>query len=484
MNPEHHPDALRRLMSTGNVGEAMRRLPMMLEQHPSDPQALTVATMLRFQAADFDSCVEMLRRLVEIEPGKALNWSMLGKSLLMRADAADARTAYEKALALEPLNPSAIAGMAEVLNRLGEQEEGLTILRQAKSKGVNNSEMSLVEATILQQLGRSEEAMAEARQFWQSPSTPAVFRGRLGFLLGRLLESAERYDEAFTAYADANQVRAAAAKFDPEMSRRQTDQMIEYFSTARLGSFSRSTLGSEVPVAILGMPRSGTTLTEQIIQAHPEGHGAGETPAMDRHFRRLAMQNRTQRYPEFLGSLTPADLDSVGEAYLKEVLVGRPDARRAVDKYLRNSSLAGMFWMVFPKCRLIWCQRDPMDTCFSCYTNPLPPNIHPWSSDLRHLGTAFRFHQRLAEHWRDTLDLPFLELVYEEVVADSETWIRRIIDFCGLSWDERCLQAHESKRAVMTISYDQVRRPIFDTSIGRWKRFEKHLGPLRESLGI
>jgi tetratricopeptide (TPR) repeat protein len=475
-------ERVHQLMKQGGTREAFALVPQMLAERPNDPSALVAAGRLASEMADFARSADYLRRAVEIDPTRADHWGMMGKALLLAAMADEGLTAYDKALGLDPTNPSYVGGKAEILNRQGRNDEALALLEPIMKGGNVPADVTLIYATICHNLKRREDAVAAIKRQLPSASTGAHVRGRLQFLLGRLLEELGRYDESFAAYVEANRHRAATMPFEPAKYVRLQQLMIECFSPANLASMPRSTCMSDAPVVIGALPRSGTTLTEQFIQAHPDAYGAGETPAMDKQFMQLIRENPTLRFPYFLPQVPVDRLDQIAQTYLAETTAKKPDAKRVVDKYLRNSILIGLFWQVFPKCRVIWSRRDPMDTCFSCFTNPLPPIIHPYTSDLRHLGLVYRWHEKLMRHWRDTLDLPFLDLPYEEVVASPEPWIRRIIEFCGLPWDDRCLRAHEAERTVMTISYDQVRRPVFDTSIGRWKPYEKFLGPLRESL--
>jgi hypothetical protein len=234
------------------------------------------------------------------------------------------------------------------------------------------------------------------------------------------------------------------------------------------------------------MPRSGTTLVEQILASHPEGAGAGELPDV------IGMATGLPRvlgvpeaYPECVADLDRAALDRLAEGYLKRVQGRFPDARRVVDKMPQNFLHLGLIALLFPKARVVHCVRDPLDTCLSCYTTAFAVP-HDYARDLGHLGRYYRAYARLMQHWRrvfEALDRPLLELPYEDVVADLEGRTRTLLAFVGLPWDERCLRFHETRRDVGTASYDQVRRPIYNTSIGRWKRFERHLGPLKAALG-
>jgi hypothetical protein len=172
----------------------------------------------------------------------------------------------------------------------------------------------------------------------------------------------------------------------------------------------------------------------------------------------------------------------MGQKYLEEFKKLCNGATRLVNKYLRNHHHVGLIWMLFPRGRIIHCRRDPMDACFSCYTSALSPIMHGYCSDLRHVGFYYLQYERLMAHWSQVLDYPVLDVQYEELIGNQEAVTRRILEFCDLPWDSRCLRFHQTRRAVRTLSYDQVRRPIYDTSVGRHKPFEAYLWPLKEVL--
>jgi tetratricopeptide (TPR) repeat protein len=475
-------EQVRQFWSTGRKKEALQLVPQMLAEMPHQPSALMLAGGLAYEVGDYQTCVARYRRATELDPTQVRQWLMLGRALIHISALEDASAAFQQGLKLDPGNVALLASQASIFERRGRNQEAYDMLAPLMSGSGVDGEVTMTFASVCHHLDRHDEAIKAIRQLNPQLAITPTTRVRLMFLLGRILEEQEKYEEAFEAYAEGNRIRREHGAFDVDRYKLMVDLLVGFFSPGRLASLPRSTNLSEAPVVVGGMPRSGTTLTEQIIQAHPRGHGAGEPSTMDRQFAQLASVDPKAKYPEFLAKLATAQLDQAASKYLADVSAGSGGAARIVDKYLRNPVLIGFFWQVLPRSRVIWTHRDPMDTCFSCFTSPLKANVHAYASDLTHLGVVYRQHERLMRHWRDTLDLPFLEFEYEAAVADSEPWIRRLIDFCGLEWDERCLRPHEADRTVLTISYDQVRRPINDSSIGRWRKFERWLEPLRKSL--
>jgi len=253
----------------------------------------------------------------------------------------------------------------------------------------------------------------------------------------------------------------------------------EFFArTDRAGS------QSELPVFIVGMPRSGTTLVEQILASHPMVHGAGELDYMRRIMQTLPERLGVQRpIPECAANIDTALAERIAEEHLQHLREHSASALRITDKTPSNFLRLGLIALLFPKARIIHCQRDPLDTCLSCYFLRFGQG-QAFAYDLDDLGRYYRDCARLMEHWRRVLPSPLLEVPYEALVADQEGWSRRLIAFLGLDWDDRCLAFYRSERQVKTASVWQVRQPVYASSIGRWRRYAKHLGPLFAALGI
>ena len=232
---------------------------------------------------------------------------------------------------------------------------------------------------------------------------------------------------------------------------------------------------------VVGMPRSGTTLVEQILSSHPSIHGAGELPDLRRIM--FAMPKAAQTATSFPYCMASLDgtvgRDTAGQ-YLDKLISFAPDALRITDKMPWNVFVLGMIALFYPKARVIHCRRDPMDTCVSCYTQCFAAN-QPFSWDLADLGDYYRQYDRLTEHWRRVLPVQVFEVQYERLVEAPQEVVRELIDFSGLPWDDACLEFHRSKRPTRT-NPTQVRQPIYKTSIDRWRCYESHLEPLRRAL--
>lgn len=313
-------------------------------------------------------------------------------------------------------------------------------------------------------------------------------RSRLYFAIGNLFDKQGRWTEAFSNYESGNQLRKEiearrGVVFDPEAHRHEVDQIIRFFTKDYFTRVASHGVDSELPVFIVGMPRSGTTLAEQILASHSKVFGAGELQNIPLLIHRLGQRLRSRPfiYPQSLQAFNAHITSAVAADYLKELRRLDANAARIVDKMPFNFLHLGLIATLFPKARIIHCRRDPIDTCLSCYFQNFG-NPAPFTLDLRHLGLYFREYERLMAHWAAVLPMPIFDLRYENLIDDQETVSRELIAFCGLEWEPQCLRFHETNRPVRTASVAQVKQPVYRRSIGRWQRYEAHLRPLFEVL--
>jgi tetratricopeptide (TPR) repeat protein len=468
-------------LEAGNLQHARALCEQSLARRRRNPAALYLMGCTLYALNRHDEAIRHLQQSAKLAPKNIEAFLRLGDAYLAVGNHRGALSAYEKAQKLDPASTVAVYGKAEVFDREGRHERVAKVLEPFVASGREDAAMARLVARHLWKAGRDEEAIRFLHKHLDDPSTPARRRRELYFLLGKIHEKRSEYDRAFDAYQKANE--AFGEPYDPAAFRRRVDELIETYSRENLSRFARATLKAEDPVFIVGMPRTGSTLVERIIDAHPWACGIGEFFEMSHIVRGLSLTiGSTQPYPRCVREITPAVADQVATAYLEAARERAGGAERFVDKYLSNFENLGLLALILPRGRIIECQRNPMDACFSCFGEPLHPAGNRYASDLRHAGMHYRQYDRLMEHWKSVLDLPILEVNYEELTADQETISRRIIDFIGLPWNDQCLRYYELKRQIMTLSREQVDKPVYRHAVNRAERFARHLGPLKAAL--
>ncbi len=474
----------------GRLPEAQACLQQVVQMVPTHAAALNGLGCVLLGLGRPGQALRPLREAVRLQPAFAEAHSNLGLALreLDRVD--EALPSFREALRLQPRYAGGHNNLGYTLETLGKVDEAAAEFRETLHLEPDNAFAlaSLAGLATAGHVALSEQELHHMKQLADRESLVLEDRCRLHFALARWFDKAGSYDEAFEHCRRGNTMRKELNRrrgvvFDPEAHRRLVDRLIAVYSPEFFRRTRSFGLDKELPVFIVGMPRSGTTLAEQILASHPLVHGAGELRAVDTtiHALQRALGKPPGSYPEPLDRLDAPTARALAEDHLKRLTQRSGSAVRVIDKQPFNFLHLGLIATLFPKARIIHCQRDALDTCLSCYFQGLG-GPQAFTPDLQHLGQYVREYERLMDHWRRVLPVPLFELRYEELTTDQEAVTRHMVEFCGLAWDDRCLRFHETQRAILTPSTLQVRQPMYRGSVGRWKRYEKHLGPLRDAL--
>ncbi len=426
----------------------------------------------------FEEALAFHQTALELEPGNLKFHRDLADTLTANNDIQGARRCLERALEIGPGDLPTLIAAGNLFSRGGDFVKASACFRKALE--IDPSEPSAYRALAGITAESASPEIAKLLALLGRPDLSENERIMAGFGLGKLLDAADQFDDAFKWYQDANsrfraQCAADNARFDQDETNRKVDQAISHFSAAFFESRRSWGEASDAPVFIVGMPRSGTTLTEQIIASHPLAFGAGELTQMSTFSASLNAAGAPADWrAEKIAELAKSHL-----AYLQSL---GGTALRIVDKMPGNVMSLGLVATLFPNARIIFCQRDSRDTCLSCYFQFFGKRNLLFSYDLIDCATQYLEQQRLTAHWLKVLPLRMMTMQYEELVADLEGQSRRLIDFLGLEWDPACLDFHKTERPIATASVWQVRQPIYNSSVGRWRHYEKHLGPLLEAL--
>jgi Flp pilus assembly protein TadD len=413
----------------------------------SDPDLqVVVGTALR-EAGEVDDAVRCHARALELAPDYPPAENSLGNLLGMQGDLAAAESHYRRALKLKPDYAGAYYNLADV-KKLGTEDPAWPGLMQLAGR-----------ASTLP----PDEALA------------------LHFALGKVWEGQQDYGQAFEYFGVGNRLKRSSINYDEPRQARFFTEFAQVFGADFVGSHTLDTKDPR-PVFIVGMPRSGTTLVEQILASHPEVHGAGESHALRNSVREtLPPDPGDYALPMGLAGLSPEAFAPIARRYSAWLDSVAPGAKRITNKLPGNMVFVGLMALLYPEAKIIHCSREPMDTCLSCYSK-LFTTGHPFAYEQGELGRFYRMYDALMAHWRRALPGRMLELRYEELVADLEGQARRLVAHLELPWDEACLRFHESSRAVRTASLAQVRRPIYKDSLQKWKHYQKNLAPLEAAL--
>jgi len=398
------------------------------------------------------------------------------------AQPARAEAEYERALQLKPDSGDALLGLGHLCTENGQMERARELFRRALA-GKPDDIAARIHLVQNDKVSADDEHFAALRA---EEKKMAEFsdnrRLSLHFALGKCYDDIRDYDQAFPHYLAGCQIKRARLGYDPAAAARQFVELEEIFSKDFIDRLRGSGDPSAMPIFVLGMPRSGTTLTEQILASHPDVFGAGELPDLLRIAHRKTHPDTTT-FPDNLRYLDSATLNAWGAEYVAAVRARAPQAKHITDKMPANFFAVPLIHLMLPNAKIIHVNRNPVDTCVSCFTR-LFHRKQEHTYDLAELGRYYADYARLMDHWRKVLPADaFLDIQYEDIVADQEKESRRLLDWCGLEWNADCLDFHQTKRQVRTASVVQVRQPIYSTSVERWRKYEKFLGPLLEELG-
>ncbi|MBU0622285.1 MAG: sulfotransferase [Gammaproteobacteria bacterium] len=473
-------------LAQNRLKEAVQVLRPAIDTSPDNPMAhygLGLVLKAQGRATEAEAC---LQRVVSLKPDFAGGYYCLGFLCMEQGRTAEAVSGFQRAVEIEPGYADARIKLGECHAELGRFAEAEAYYRHVLEADPGNIDARFALALLGTARNADENlaALTEVAQAFRNrkkaPSGSDAIK--LSFALGRACEQCGDHEKAFAHFLEGNRLKRATFDYDANKTSARLADIMRIFdreSITRLGGGGNP---SALPIFVLGMPRSGTTLVEQIIASHPEVHGAGELPDL----MRVATGSATgteSLFPGAMQALGAEMLVGMGERYVAGLQRRAPEAQRITDKMPANFLAVGLIHLILPNAKIIHVIRDPVDTCLSCFTQ-LFGSGQEFSYDLAELGRYYTDYARLMEHWRNVLpEGAFLDVRYEDIVSDQEAQSRRLIRYCGLEWDDACLDFHSNKRVVKTASMVQVRQPIYKSSLERWRSYEKHLGPLFDALG-
>lgn len=513
-----HPQALANLgtalLDTEQFDEALKTFERLDAAAPGNPTiALHLGLAYRGLKNDQQAMAEYERALATASDYAPAHVNLAGLLWTDRRLESALRH-YQAAYRLKPEDIPILENLSSLLMEMKRADEAIAVFRARRD---HNPDDELLYASIIDALqveGRFDEAEQEIEALLaRSPQSPVAlfYRARRGgapegdldlgplrrladdpnlersqrmnllFALGKMCDDRSDFNNAFDFYDRANRLHNETAGHDPEQTDTNLGDIAAVFDRALMERMQALGSADRRPVFIVGMPRSGTTLTEQIIASHPDAAGAGELMTIPEIVGDLRAAQDDIAFPHTIHRLDEAMAAAASARYLKMLDEASTTAALVTDKLPGNYRMLGIIAVLFPNARVIHCRRDPRDTCLSIFFQQFVGS-HTYAFDLYNLGRQYRAYLKLMEHWRRALPLPILEVDYEDTVADQETASRKLLAFLDLPWDDRVLRYYETKRTIQTASLWQARQPIYDKSVERWRHYEEHLAPLERGL--
>lgn len=502
-----------RYRSEGRLAEAEKVYVQLIQANPNDEQALYAFALLKQQqnrlneavtlyqkviavnpkhvfshyklglllhaAGHFETAEQFLRRTIALNPNYFEAHTHLGYLLSDIGRVDDAIQSIHNGLALRPDSPELYGTLGRLYGDKGNIVEAIASLRKAIELKPDLVRAHYEIAVLTQQDHYSQDMQA-MEELYQQQSTAEKYRKYLCFGLAKGFEELKEYDKAFAYMDEGNRLHRSSYQYSIEQDRDAFQRIKETFTAEFFNAHKNAAIEDSSPIFIVGMPRSSTSLTEQILASHPEVFGAGELLYMPTLCSNLPGAD-TNTFPEGLDQASDALLQELGHNYCQQLKNQASGENRITDKLPHNFLYIGIIATVFPKAKIIHCQRDPMDNCLAQYKKFFGEGLH-YAYQLDELAEYHRLYQSLMDHWHAVLPGRVYDISYERLVEDTDSETRKLLDHCQLPFDPACLDFHKTKREIKTSSRNQARQPIYKSAVSHWKNYQTHLKPLEKIL--
>jgi len=503
------------LKEQGKLEEAAACYRQVLALKPDFAEAYNNLGLTLHDQDKFDEAVACYHQALSIQPDFAMAYYNLGITLMDQENPEEAVASYRKAIALKPDFVDAYYNLGIVLEYQGKLVEAVASYQQALILDPNFAEAHNNLGVMLREEGKMDDAIASLRKALSlKPDFAGAYKNLttivkytevdedikametlynkkegisdedrivLGFALGKAYQDLRDYDKSFDFIREANRLKRESYDYSIQLDQDLFARIKQIFTPDFFTAHQSSGHQDRIPFFIVGMPRSGTTLVEQILASHPLVFGAGELKILANITKVVCTKEATSLFPECMQELPAEAFERIGKEYIEKIREFSKDAEYITNKLPHNFLRVGLIKTTLPKAKVIHCLREPMDNCFSLFKNDFTA-MHEYAYDMIELGRYYNLYQDLMAHWEKVLPGFMYTVKYEELVSDQQNQTRNLLDFCGLPWDEACLAFHKTKRRVSTASLAQVRQPIYKDSVELWRRYEEQLEPLRKTI--
>lgn len=515
-----HPELVdaAKLFAEGKLGHAESLARSVLKKDPLDTGAIRMLAVIGLRVGQFDDAINLLERCLELSPGFHLARQNYAVALSRRQRLDESIAEVDRLLTAEPNNPNYKLLKGSFLVQKGDHDSALAIFESLLVDYPNQSNAQMNYGHTLKSVGRVDEAIrAYRRAIELRPATGEVYwslanlktyrfsdpeidgmrvqvipdggdpedQAHLQFALGKALEDREEFNEAFDFYERGNLIRGKQHRHNAKINVFNTARQIKSLNAGFFRERKAWGCNARDPIFIVGLPRAGSTLLEQILSSHSAVEGTAELPDIISIARKLGKRSRKHPagdYPEILASLGEDEVRNLGEGYIETTRIQRHGLPFFIDKMPNNFQHVGLIHLILPNSKIVDARRHPMACCFSNFKQ-LFARGQTFTYNLTDLGHYYRDYVALMDHWGEVLPGRVHRVQYESMVADTEREIRALLEYCGLPFEDQCLRFFETKRAIRTPSSEQVRRPVYTEGIEQWRNFETHLEPLKKALG-
>ena len=515
-----HPELIEAAahLRTGKVGKAERLVRGVLRKDPLDVNAIRMLAEIGIRIGHLEDAQNLLQRCLELAPDFNLARQAYAGLLMRRNELEKSLTEVDRLLTSEPRNPAYLILKGAVLSRKGDHVPALQIYESLFEAYPRHGSAQMFYGHTLKTVGRTDDAIGAYRKAIElSPSIGEIYwslanlktfeftdediarmrerfqpdagdpddQGHLAFALGKAFEDREEFDRSYQYYEQGNSIRARHHRHNMKINIMDTARQIKSLDAGFFAARASHGCTAADPIFVVGLPRSGSTLVEQILASHSQVEGTTELPdiiAISRKLGAASRENPAGKYPEILAGLPPEKFRELGQGYIETTRVQRTDTPYFIDKMPNNFRHIGLIHLILPNARIIDARRHPMGACFSGFKQ-LFASGQTFTYDLKGIAYYYRDYIKLMDHWDEVLPGRVHRVQYEDMVTNTEFEIRRLLEHCGLEFEEQCLRFYETERAVRTPSSEQVRQPVYMHGLEQWRNYEAHLGPLKEALG-
>jgi tetratricopeptide (TPR) repeat protein len=466
------------LQALGKMDEAVACYDKVLAIRPDYAEAHSNLGLVFQKSGKIEKAVACYDKAIAINPDIAETHSNLGNALKNLGQLDEAVASHNEALAIKPDYAEGHSNLGNALKDLGKFDEAVASYNKAIAIKPDYAE-AYRHLSYVKKYSEYDEDVRAMENIYAKSDISDDQRMNLAFGLGKAFEDLKQYEKAFNYYAAGNVIKRGTYSYSIEDDARYLEKQKSVFSPSFFNTHKQGGCQDKTPIFIVGMPRSGTTLVEQVLASHPDVHGAGELPTLGGIISKLFGD---RQYPDGVENLTDADSTRLGTEYIREIRKHSRQARFITDKMPHNRHFLGVIKLALPNAKIIHCTRNPADNGLSIFKSFFPVSRHYYAYDLREIGEYYNLYSDLMEHWHSVIPGFIYDIKYEDMVANQIEQTRALLEFCGLEWNDDCIEFHKTDRPVATASATQVRRPIYKSSVQSWKRYEKQLAPMFEVL--